>query len=93
MINGTIREKILKPCDDPLLNTIDDDVRYIWDGLGCYYLHGVLDYDWYMNQSRTDYSYVEYGTLVWLFNMVCWLTFLDIFRTRCMAQKTGDVTN
>lgn len=62
LINDTIREKILKSCDDPLIKTIGNDVRDVWDGLGCFYLHGVLDYDWYINQTRTNYSYVEYVT-------------------------------
>lgn len=59
MINDTIREKILKSCDDPILDTINESPETVWDELGCYYLHGALDWSWYSNQSQTPYSYVE----------------------------------
>ena len=62
LIDDTAREKILKTCSDPLVQTIDQDPVAVWEGLGCHELHGALDYDWYMNQSRTKFSYVEYGT-------------------------------
>ncbi|KAL1976365.1 hypothetical protein VTN31DRAFT_2647 [Thermomyces dupontii] len=60
LIDDAAREKILKPCNDPLVQTIDQDPVAVWEGLGCYELHGVLDYDWYINQNNTKYSYVEY---------------------------------
>ncbi|KAL1976523.1 hypothetical protein VTN31DRAFT_2805 [Thermomyces dupontii] len=60
LIDDTAREKILKTCSDPLVQTIDQDPVAVWEGLGCHELHGALDYDWYMNQSRTKFSYVEY---------------------------------
>lgn len=64
LINDTVRENILKTCDDPLAWTFDSDPVAAWNGLGCYELHGILDYDWYMNRSERGLSYVEYEFLV-----------------------------
>lgn len=64
LINDTVRQKILKTCDDPLVWTVDRDPVKVWEGLGCYELYGTLDYDWYINQSSTSLSYVEYELLL-----------------------------
>lgn len=60
-------KKILKTCDDPLVWAFDQDPIAVWEGLGCYELHGILDYNWYVNQSATDLSYVEYDLLSLLY--------------------------
>lgn len=64
LINDTARENIFKDCDDPLVHSVDSDPVAAWRGLGCFELHGILDYDWYINQSHTKLSYVEYGVLI-----------------------------
>ena len=60
MIDDKIREKILKPCDDPILDTIEYEPERVWDELGGYHLHGALDWAWYSNlTAQKNTSYVE----------------------------------
>lgn len=59
LIDDATREKILKPCDDPLVRTVNQDPKAVWQGLGCFELHGTLDYEWYIN-GTSNISYSEY---------------------------------
>lgn len=54
------QDKILKPCDDPLVQTVDQDPVKQWKGLGCQALLTQLNSNWTEEKDNSRVSYTEY---------------------------------
>lgn len=60
----TDKDKVFKPCTDPLATTTGHDPKVVWDELGCDALWNALSANWTSEKDKTDLVFSQYVSFI-----------------------------